>query len=134
MKEAFRKIDYEYPLQLAQLLKASGAQKYLLVTALGADASSSVFYNRVKGEVEAAIAELNFHSYHIFRPSLLMGPRSESRSGEEAAKTFFKYFGFFVPVKYRGIDSMKVARAMLHFARENQNGKFIHESRELQQY
>lgn len=133
-KEAFRKIDYEYPLQLAQLLKTNGAQQYSLVSALGADLSSSVFYNQVKGEVEAAIADLNFQSYHIFRPSLLLGPRTEARSGEEAAKKFFKYFGFLVPLKYKGIDSIKVARAMLHFAKQNVPGKFIHESQELQQY
>ncbi len=132
-KEAFRKIDYNYPLELATILKNSGAQQYLLITALGSDKRSAVFYNQVKGEVEEAIAALNFPSYHIFRPSLLLGPRSENRSGEEAAKVFFKYFGFLVPLKYKGIESIKVARAMLHFAKQNQHGKFIHESKELQQ-
>lgn len=133
-KDAFRKIDYEYPLALANHTKNQGAAQFLLITSLGADKNSGVFYNQVKGQVEEVIASVNFQSYRIFRPSLLMGPRSESRSGEEAAKVFFKYFGFLVPLKYKGIESIKVARAMLHFAKQNQNGKFIHESKELQQY
>ena len=133
-KAAFRKIDYEYPLELARITKSQGASQYLLVTALGSDKNSSVFYNKVKGEVEDAIDAINFQTHHIFRPSLLMGPRSESRSGEEAAKVFFRYFGFLVPLKYKGIESIKVAKAMLHFAKQNQSGKFIHESKELQQY
>lgn len=133
-KEVFRKIDFEYPLELARLTKMQGASQYLLITSLGSDKTSSVFYNKVKGEVEEAIDAVNFQTYHIFRPSLLMGPRSESRSGEEAGKVFFKYFGFLVPLKYKGIESIKVARAMLHFAKQTQNGNFIHESKELQQY
>ena len=133
-QEAFRAIDYDYPLELARISKAQGAEKFLLITALGANKNSSVFYNRVKGEVEDTIGELNYPYYHIFRPSLLMGPRNETRAGEEAAKTFFKYFGFLVPLKYKGIDSMKVAKAMLYFAKQNQSGKFIHESNELQKY
>jgi len=133
-KEAFRKIDYEYPLELATITKDQGATQYLLVTALGSDKKSGVFYNQVKGQVEEAIDGVNFQSYHIFRPSLLMGPRAESRSGEEAAKVFFRFFGFLVPRMYKGIESIKVARAMLHFAKQNLKGKFIHESKELQQY
>lgn len=133
-KDAFRKIDYEYPLTLAKILKELGAKHYSLITALGADKNTSVFYNRVKGEVEDAISQIDFQSYHVFRPSLLMGPRSETRSGEEAGKVFFKLFGFLIPLKYKGIESIKVARAMLHFAKQNQSGKFIHESKELQQY
>ena len=113
-KEAFRKVDYHYPAQLATITKQLGATQYLLVSALGADKKSSVFYNRVKGEVEEVIEATGFRSFHIFRPSLLMGPRSEKRTGEDAAKWFFRYFGFLVPKKYSAIDSLKVAKAMLH--------------------
>lgn len=133
-KEKFRKVDFDYPLELARLTKMNGAEQYLLISALGADKKSNIFYNQVKGEVEEAISEIDFKSYHIFRPSLLMGDRKESRSGEDAGKVFFKYFGFLVPAKYKGIESGKVARAMQKFAAEHQHGLHIHESKELQVY
>jgi len=133
-KEAFRKVDYTYPLLTAQYSKQNGASQYLLVSALGAHKNSSVFYNKVKGEVEEAIAALGFTGYHIFRPSLLLGERKEARSGEDAAKVFFKLFGFLVPNKWKGIEGKKVAQAMLHFAKENKSGVFIHESAEMQRF
>lgn len=133
-KEKFRKVDFDYPVELAKLTKTNGAEQYLLVSALGADKNSKIFYNQVKGEVEEAIGHVGFKSYHIFRPSLLMGDRNESRSGEEAGKVFFKYFGFLVPVKYKGIDSIKVARAMQQLAAKHPQGMHIHESKELQAY
>lgn len=133
-KEAFRKIDFDYPLELANVVKANGSKQFLLVSALGADKSSRIFYNQVKGEVEVAIDAVGFTSLHIFRPSLLVGPRKEARAGEDAAKVFYKIFGFLIPKKYKGIDSIKVARAMISFAKENKPGKFIHESNELQHF
>lgn len=133
-KEAFYKVDFTYPHTLARLSHELGAKQYLLVSALGADKNSSIFYNKVKGEVEEAIGKIGFVSYHIFRPSLLLGPRTENRSGEEAAKIFYRIFGFLIPEKYQAIDSAKVARAMVHFARQEQEGKFIHESKSLQSF
>lgn len=133
-KEAFRKVDYDYPLELAQTVHANGAKQFLLVSALGSDKNSSIFYNRVKGEVETAIAAVGFNTFHIFKPSLLVGPRKEQRSGEDAAKVFYKIFGFLIPKKYKGIESIKVARAMLAKARENQSGTFAHESDSLQEF
>jgi uncharacterized protein YbjT (DUF2867 family) len=131
-KEAFRKIDFDYPLELATLLKANGATQFLLVSALGSDKNSRIFYNQVKGEVEEAIGKVGYTGYHIFRPSLLIGPRNEARAGENAAKTVYKIFGFLIPAKYKGIESIKVARAMLNFAKEDKPGTFIHESLSLQ--
>ena len=133
-KEAFRKVDFTYPLELAKLSFEEGAKQFLLVSSLGADKSSSIYYNQVKGETEEAIEKINFPSYHIFRPSLLLGQREESRSAEDAAKVVYGFFGFLIPEKYKAIDSAKVARAMVHFARQEQEGKFIHESKSLQSF
>jgi uncharacterized protein YbjT (DUF2867 family) len=133
-KEAFIKVDYTYPLTVAKLSKQQGAKQYLLVSALGANKNSSVFYNTVKGEVEQAIEYVGFGAYHIFRPSLLLGERREARSGEDAAKVFFKLFGFLVPAKWKGIEGRKVAKAMLHFAKGSKQGTSIHESAEMQQF
>lgn len=133
-KEAFRKVDYEYPVELARNLKKNGAQQFLLVSALGANKNSRIFYNRVKGEVEEAIEHVGFSTFHIFRPSLLVGDRKEERRGEEAAKIFYKFFGFLIPKKYKEIESIKVARAMLAQAKNKSSGLFIHESDSLQNY
>jgi uncharacterized protein YbjT (DUF2867 family) len=133
-KDKFRLVDFEYPLMLARNSVALGAKQYLIVSALGADKKSSIFYNRVKGEMEEAISAVGFQTFHIFRPSLLIGPRTEARTGEEAAKVFYKIFGFLIPSKYKAIHSIKVARAMIHFASQEQKGKFIHESLELQNF
>jgi uncharacterized protein YbjT (DUF2867 family) len=133
-KEAFRKVDYDYPLELARMTKNLGATQYLLVSALGADKKSSVFYNRVKGEVEEAIGQVGFDSCHIFRPSLLLGDRTEARAGEGAATVFFKVFGFLIPKKYKAIDSAKVARAMVTIAKEGKPGFHLYESKDLQAF
>ncbi len=131
-KEAFRAVDLEAPLQLAKISKVQGAKKFLLISSLGANKNSGIFYNQVKGEVEEAIKQVEFDSFHILRPSLLLGPRPEERTGEDAAKFFYKVFGFLVPKKYQAIESTKVVQAMLTFARLEQPGNFIHESDELQ--
>lgn len=133
-KEAFRKVDFDYPVALATLLKANGANQFLLVSALGSDRNSRIFYNRVKGEVEETIDKIGFSTYHIFRPSLLIGPRKEVRAGEDAAKVVYKIFGFLIPAKYKGIESIKVARAMLSVAKNDKPGKFIYESDRLQTF
>jgi uncharacterized protein YbjT (DUF2867 family) len=133
-KEAFKKVDYSYPLKLATTTRRFGAHQFLLVSALGADRSASIYYNKVKGEVEEAISKVGFQSYHIFRPSLLLGPRDENRPGEDAAKFFYKTFGFLIPQKYKAVDSSKVARAMIFLARQEKEGTHIHESKALQEY
>jgi uncharacterized protein YbjT (DUF2867 family) len=133
-KEAFRKVDFEYPLEFARVTKNQGATRYWLISALGADKHSSIFYNRVKGEVEEAIQQVSFSSFYIFRPSLLLGDRIEKRQGEGAATIFFKMFGFLIPGKYKAIDSAKVARAMLELAKTGSAGFRILESRELQNF
>lgn len=133
-KEAFRKIDFDYPLSLARATLARGASQYHLVSALGANSSSGVFYNQVKGEIEEAIAALGFKTFHVYRPSLLLGPRNEERSGEDAAKLFFRFFGFLIPKKFKAIDAAKVARAMVAMASKEAEGNFVHESKSMQQF
>ncbi len=133
-KENFYQVDFYYPLLLAKSGKQRGAKQYMLVSALGADKNSSIYYNQVKGEIEEAVTKEHFEATHIFRPSLLLGDRSEQRTGEDAARIFYKIFGFLIPKKYKAIDSANVARAMLHFASQEQKGIHIHESKDLQQF
>lgn len=133
-REAFRKVDFEYPLSLARITYTQGARQFLVVTSLGSSKNSSVFYNRVKGEVEEALQEVKFESLHIFRPSLLLGPRKEQRTGESIGKPVMHFIGFLIPKKYKAIESVKVARAMVAFAMKQQSGLNVHDSAELQDF
>lgn len=133
-KEAFRAVDFEAPLVLAKVMKANDAQKYILVSALGSNKNSSIFYNQVKGEVEEVIGQIGFESFHILQPSLLTGSRKEQRTGEGAAQVFYKIFGFLIPKKYASIESIKVARAMITYSKAESTGTIYHSSLEMQTF
>lgn len=128
---AFRRVDFTYVHELAQLASRHRAGQFLLVSALGADRHSRVFYNRVKGEVEDAVRKLPFDSVHIFRPSLLLGERRESRPGERLAILAGRALGFmFVgPLgRYRPIEARAVAAAMVRIAKAAARGIQVYES------
>lgn len=126
-RDAFRRVDYDYALALAQLGLAGGAHHYLLVSSLGADSRSMVFYSRVKGEVEAAIRALPYRAVTILRPSLLVGPREEFRLGERIAQAL----GRVIPAKYAPIAARDVAAGLVRAAREDAPGARVIESAEL---
>lgn len=126
-RERFREVDYQIPLTAAKVGLPQGVRHFLLVSALGADASSRVFYNRVKGELEDALRTLGFRSVTIVRPSLLLGNRAEFRLGEEIAKRF----GWIAPRKYRPVHARDVAIALVRSAKEDVPGLHIIESDEI---
>ena len=133
-KEAFRKVDYEYPVEAAKLAKKNGVEKFLIVSAMGADANSRIFYNRVKGELEETLKKLNLPSLQIFRPSLLLGNREEFRLGEKIAEKASGFLNFIMigPLRpYRGIQAKKVADAMVVIAQSNKKGTVIYPSNEI---
>lgn len=135
-KEKFYQVDFEYPVKIAELAFANKARQYLLVSAMGANAKSSIFYNKVKGEVEQAIKKVGFDSVHIFRPSLLMGNRSENRLGEKIGKVVMQSFSPIMLAglkKYRPIKAITVATAMHNCAIENSRGVQIHDSEKIKQ-
>ena len=131
-KEAFRKVDYQYPIDIARLGLDNGASQFAIVTAMGADPESSFFYNRVKGEVERDLTAINFPTLLIFRPSLLLGNRSENRLGERLAEGAMRLFSPLIPAKYKGIEAAKVASAMLTTAQQGLTGRHVYESDALQ--
>lgn len=133
-KEAFYKVDFTYPFEIAKAALKNGAKQYLIVTAMGADEKSMFYYNRVKGEIEKALNDLKFSSLIIFRPSLLLGERKESRSGEGFATIVMNTFDFLIPKKYKAIKGETVANAMLALAQKEIKGKEIIESGGMQQY
>jgi len=126
-RERFHEVDYGYPLRVAELARAAGARHYLLVSSLGANPRSRVFYNRVKGELEQAIIALGFPSVTIIRPSLLLGDRDEFRLGEAIAKRLTWAF----PPKYRAVQARDVARTLVEAAAEDRVGVRVVENREI---
>lgn len=131
-KEAFKKVDYQYPVDIARLSLANGANQFAIVTAMGADPESSFFYNRVKGEVERDLTAMNFPTLLIFRPSLLLGNRTENRLGERLAEGAMRLLSPLIPAKYKGVEAAKVASAMLTTAQQGLTGRHVYESDTLQ--
>ncbi len=115
-RAAFRAVDHVAVLAFAWAAQRHGAKRLFVVSALGADAGSRVFYHRVKGETEAALAVLGFATLAIFRPSLLLGPRSELRLGERTGQALLWVLEPLLLGRlrqYRAIQAEAVARAMV---------------------
>lgn len=126
-QEAFRAIDLDLVVNFAQQARALGARHLLVISAAGANPHSSVFYNRVKGEMEEALKAQDWPQLTIARPSLLLGPRSEFRLGERLAAPLMRW----LPGKYRGIEATVLARALWRLALEEGSGIRVVESDEL---
>jgi uncharacterized protein YbjT (DUF2867 family) len=114
--QEYYKIDHDYPVQAAQIARQNGAKTVCLVTAVGADSRSNVFYIRTKGDAERDIIALNFDHTHIFRPSMLMGNRKEFRLMEKCIIGIWAVLNPLIAgkrfSKYKGIKGSDVARAM----------------------
>lgn len=130
-KENFKSIDYGIPLSVAQKAKEGGSTGFFLVSAMGADAGSGIFYSRVKGELDEAVKKLQFAKTGIFRPSMLLGQRKEFRFGELIGKKIMQGLRFLIPDKYKGIQAEQVAKAMLHLAISGENGCHVIENGEM---
>ena len=131
---AFRRVDHDYPLALGRAARKSGARRFLVVTAMGANSKSRVFYNRVKGDLEQDLRALGIPELHIFRPSLLLGDRIEKRRGERLATALAVPIGALLvgPLRrYRPIAATKVAEAMMIVALDSapaNDGVTVHQS------
>jgi uncharacterized protein YbjT (DUF2867 family) len=131
---AFRAVDYDAVLAFARATQAAGVKHFIVITAVGADANSSVFYSRVKGEVERDLAALGFARFDIVQPGLILGPRAERRPVEA-------FFQWMAPVlnpllvggldKYGGISANTVAAAIAVLTTQRDAGRHAHQNREL---
>ncbi|OBY89123.1 nucleoside-diphosphate sugar epimerase [Pseudomonas sp. AU11447] len=126
-EEAFRSVDFDLPLALGERGLALGARHYIVVSALGADSKSSIFYSRVKGELEDALRQQGWPQLTIARPSLLLGQREEIRLAELLAAPFARI----LPGKLHGIEAIALARALWRLALETGKGSRVVESDEL---
>jgi len=120
-QEAFKKIDLGLVVTIAGLMKKQGAEQFLVISAMGADKDSKIFYNRTKSEMEAALQELGYPCLRIVRPSLLLGPREEFRLGEKIGVILTPILKPFLQgslKKYRPVEAEKVAQFMLKISGE----------------
>jgi uncharacterized protein YbjT (DUF2867 family) len=136
-KEAFYKVDYTCNVELAKLAHHNGIQNLCLISSMGADAKSSIYYSKVKGQVEDAIISLQFDKTIIVRPSLLVGDRKEYRFGERVGIFLSKFVNPLMVgslKKYRSIKAERVAKAMIDSINQNQNSLLVLESDKIQNY
>lgn len=133
-KEAFYKVDFTYPLNFAKAGLANGTKQFLIITAMGADEKSWIYYNRVKGEIEKALSDLRYPTLIILRPSMLAGEREHPRMGEKIGKVVMDFFAPLIPDNYKVIAGEKVAQAMLELAQKGIKNKDIYESGSLQKF
>lgn len=116
-REAFRKVDFQYALETAQLGRSKKAKAFYLVTAIGADSKSLFFYNRVKGELERKLRQLEYDSLSIYQPSLLIGDREDRRRAEYVLTKVASIANPFLSgglSKYSAIRAELVAKAMVN--------------------
>ncbi|MCQ6258506.1 oxidoreductase [Pseudomonas sp. Q11] len=126
-EQAFRAVDLDLVVAFAKRARELGARHLIVISALGADPTSSIFYNRVKGEMEAALKAQDWPQLTLCRPSLLLGERTEPRLAEQLAGPLSRL----IPGKYHGIEACQLARAMWRLALEEQEGVRVVESDEL---
>lgn len=130
-KEAYRKIDFDIPVNLARFCKMTGCEKFILVSSAGANPKSPNFYQRLKGETDEAIKSSGLKTIHIMRPSLLLGERKEYRLGENMGKAIMTSLSFLIPARYKAIHGKEVAKVMFALSKKNEDGIFVHENSEI---
>ena len=135
-KESFRKVDFTYPLMLAKNAEHNQIGQFLIISAMGANPSSRVFYSRTKGELESEVRKLHLKSLSVFRPSLLLGKRDEFRIGEEAAAVASKIVPFLFKgpfKKFKPVKGKVVAQAMYALALQEKAGINLVEAQEIEE-
>jgi uncharacterized protein YbjT (DUF2867 family) len=128
---AFRKVDVDYPLAVARLLRKNGAQSFAFNSSIGANPKARAFYMRVKGEVEQRLIACDFPSLTLVRPSGILGPRKAHRAWEARTIRIFHSLRPLLPRHYRVVPADKIARALLEAAIAAPAGVQIVESERL---
>ncbi len=134
-REAFRKVDFDIPVNIAKLCVNSNTHKLIIISSIGAERESKNNYLKTKGEMEYAVSQYNIPSIVFLRPSILLGNRNEFRLGEIIGKIIIQLLGFLLLGKYRkyrGIKALSVAKVMLSIAKHNTKGIRIMESDEIE--
>ena len=133
-KKEFRFVDFDLPVLFAKWAEQNNCDTFSLVSSIGANSNSKIFYNKIKGEVEEEIRNLSFSKTQIFRPSLILGKRSEFRPGESLGKGVFTLLSPLMVgnlKKYKAIHARDIAQGMVGHLSKNQYGVKVVESDEI---
>jgi uncharacterized protein YbjT (DUF2867 family) len=130
-KAAFRRVDHDYPLHVATLARRQGATTFALNSAMGANARSSIFYNRVKGELEEALSSLGYPSLVLVRPGLIDGARERPRAGEGRALAVSRLLRPLLPPKWRPSRAERIADALVQAVLDPPAGRSVVEADRL---
>lgn len=135
-KAAYKKVDFDIPVNAAKIGIENGFKKFMLVSSVGADENSKNFYLKLKGETENSLKAFPFESIGFFQPSILLGERNEYRSGEQFAKKLMRVFSKLLIgsyKKYRAIDAIDVASAMINESKRHNPGVHFFEYERIMQ-
>jgi uncharacterized protein YbjT (DUF2867 family) len=130
-KEKQYEVDFTFNLNFARKAKANGIENYVLVSSIGANPKSKIFYTRIKGETDNAVAKLGFKNLVILRPSSLTGDRDETRWIEKMSIPIARFITKFILKKYRPISGKTVAQAMINAVLNSNPEKIIWEGDEV---
>jgi uncharacterized protein YbjT (DUF2867 family) len=130
-KSAYRRVDFDIPVNAARFCGELGCNRFLLVSSIGADSKSKNFYLRLKGEVEDAIRNTNIQAISIFQPSFLLGDRQENRGGEKVVQVMSASLSFLFPSRYKPIKAQDVARSMVIVSKTDTSGTTIYQYNEM---
>jgi|SRR6478735_6562533 len=130
-KLAYKRIDYDIAINAARFASEKNFKHFALVSAVSANPNSRNFYIKLKGKIEEDLKAIQFNSIHIFRPSVLLGDRKESRPTEVWIKKISRAISFLLPSKYKPIQAKDVAAAMIAAVKKNKNGIRIYEFKQM---
>ena len=130
-KDEFMKIDHDLPLEISRIAKEEGCRTMILISSMGANSKSKIFYSRVKGLLEESLEKIGFEEFYILRPSLLLGKRTETRLAEYIFKIIMNPLSFLVPWKYKPIHASIIAKTIKCIIMDEKSGTHIWEGKKL---
>lgn len=130
-KSEYRKVDFDIIYNIAKACKQKSVNHLLFVSSLGANPKANSFYLSLKGEIENSIHNLELNCTSVFRPSVLIGKRSETRLGESIAQTVMSSLSFAIPSKYKPIKAEDVAKSMINVSKKNKPGFHLYHYNEI---
>ncbi|MBC8396280.1 NAD(P)H-binding protein [Flavobacteriaceae bacterium] len=132
-KIMYKSVDFDIIFNIANACKQKNINQFIYVSSLGANPNSSNFYLRLKGEIDEAVAKLNLNSTYIFRPSILLGKRNESRPGEKIMQFVMPLLDFMIPSNSKAIKAEDVAKSMLNTIKNYKSGLHIYQYNQIKE-
>jgi len=132
-KIMYKSVDFDIIFNIANACKQKNINQFIYVSSLGANPNSSNFYLRLKGEIDEAVAKLNLNSTYIFRPSILLGKRNESRPGEKIMQFVMPLLDFMIPSSSKAIKAEDVAKSMLNTIKNYKSGLHIYQYNQIKE-